>query len=262
MIGASSLPAVVWIAVIGSTAVIAFVGWAGIRRVAIDVEPLSARERGRLVTEVGAALMIWWTLAVLLSALGLFEARPDRALPAILFGILGPIAAGYAWYRSSSLLSAALDRLPPHWVIGLQVYRAFGAIFLALLSAGRLPAIFAIPAGIGDVLVGIAAPFVAYAVFWRVSGGRTVAIVWNLAGILDLVIAVGIGFLAGPGPYRALFTAPSTELLTVLPLAMIPTVAVPLSILLHLISLRALVKAEGRLRHLNPKKRWNHETQG
>jgi hypothetical protein len=59
-------------------------------------------------------------------------------------------------------------------------------------------------------------------------------------GILDLVVALSIGFLAGLGPYRPLDVTPSTEPLALLPLALVPTVAVPLTIALHIMSLRRL----------------------
>jgi hypothetical protein len=65
--------------------------------------------------------------------------------------------------------------------------------------------------------------------------------VWfNLFGLLDLVIALTIGFLAGLGPWRPLEVTPSTEPLSLLPLALVPTVAVPLAIALHLVSLSRL----------------------
>jgi hypothetical protein len=72
------------------------------------------------------------------------------------------------------------------------------------------------------------------------GGGRTRAVWFNLFGLLDLVVALTIGFLAGLGPWRPLDITPSTEPLSLLPLALVPTVAVPLSIALHLVSLRQL----------------------
>jgi hypothetical protein len=79
-------------------------------------------------------------------------------------------------------------------------------------------------------------------VAWRLAhgGGRRRAVWFNLFGILDLVVALTIGFLAGLGPWRPLEVTPSTEPLTLLPLALVPTVAVPLAITLHLVSLSRL----------------------
>jgi hypothetical protein len=46
----------------------------------------------------------------------------------------------------------------------LQGWRVIGSIFLVLWAYGQLPAVFALPAGLGDVAVGLVAPFAAIAV--------------------------------------------------------------------------------------------------
>src|SRR5262249_30338754 len=59
--------------------------------------------------------------------------------------------------------------------------------------------VFAIPAGVGDLLTGLFAPLIAY---WWVAGkpyARTAAIAWNMFGIADLVNAVVLGGLTGGG---------------------------------------------------------------
>lgn len=106
------------------------------------------------------------------------------------------------------------------------------------MAQGRLPAMFALPAGLGDIAVGLAAPSVARRLA-RGTGHRQ-AVWFNLLGIVDLVVAVGLGLLGGLGPYRLLHVTPSTEPLSLLPLALIPTMAVPLAIALHVTSLRLL----------------------
>ncbi len=107
----------------------------------------------------------------------------------------------------------------------------------AVLAALEAPE-FALPAGIGDVLIGIAAPVLAYTLARGYAGSRGLAIVWNIAGIGDLVVAVATGFMSSPGLYQRLaFDEPNT-LISAYPLVMIPLFAVPLFILLHVISLR------------------------
>lgn len=68
----------------------------------------------------------------------------------------------------------------------------------------------------------------------------TNAVWFNVIGIIDLVVAVGIGYLAGLGPTQVLHVTPSTEPLGLLPLALVPISAVPLTAALHVVSLRAL----------------------
>jgi hypothetical protein len=132
--------------------------------------------------------------------------------------------------------------------------RVVGVTFLLVMAQGRLPAIFALPAGLGDIAAGLAAPLVARRL--AQGGGCRRAVWFNLFGILDLVVALSIGFLAGLGPWQPLEVTPSTEPLSLLPLALVPTVAVPLSLALHLVSLRRLraaTRPEGdRAGHLLP----------
>jgi hypothetical protein len=132
--------------------------------------------------------------------------------------------------------------------------RVVGVTFLLVMAQGRLPAVFALPAGLGDIAAGLAAMFVARRLAH--GSGRTRAVWFNLFGILDLVVALSVGFLAGLGPWRPLEVTPSTEPLSLLPLALVPTTAVPLSLVLHLVSLRRLHAAtrpkQDRAEHLLP----------
>ena len=73
--------------------------------------------------------------------------------------------------------------------MALQVWRVGGLFFLVEWARGHLPGGFALPAGIGDVLVGLTAPLVA-AGLARHQGERAFAW-WNGLGLLDLVVAVG-----------------------------------------------------------------------
>lgn len=111
----------------------------------------------------------------------------------------------------------------------------------------RLPAHFALPAGWGDILVGLTAPLVALGLARGIRGGRTLAISWNVFGLLDLAVAVGMGtgFLApllAPdlGP-----RVPPALAMGVFPMILVPLFAVPMSVLLHLLALRGLRRELG-----------------
>jgi hypothetical protein len=116
--------------------------------------------------------------------------------------------------------------------------RVVGVTFLIVMALGQLPAIFALPAGLGDIAAGLAAPLVARRL--ARNTGRRRAVWFHLVGILDLVVALSIGFLAGLGPWRPLEVTPTTEALSLLPLVLVPTTAVPLAIALHIVALRRL----------------------
>ena len=190
-----------------------------------------------------ALLLVGWFVVVLTTSVAGFYRPPSGRPPTIQYGLLIPIVAGVLLFRTWPLLRRTLAIVPNQWIVAAQFYRVLGVIFLVLYAGGRLPGLFALPAGLGDVLVGILAPFVAaaYARSPEVTARRVRF--WNMLGIADLVIAVTMGFLTSPSPFQiAAFDRPS-ELVGMFPLSLIPVFAVPLSILLHVASLHKLRQA-------------------
>src|ERR1700731_4400616 len=106
-------------------------------------------------------LVAWFALALALSVAGALRGEADR-LPAIPFAIFLPIVIGLLLLWRSDAVRRLVDAVPLSWLVGIQVYRAVGVIFLLLLAEGRLSAFFALPAAVGDVTVGVLAPFVAW----------------------------------------------------------------------------------------------------
>ena len=111
-----------------------------------------------------------------------------------------------------------------------------GLVILTGLS--QLPVRFGLPAGWGDVAIGLAAPVVALALARGARHARTLGIGWNVLGLLDLVVAVGMG--TGLLPLLTGERLPAAAAMGVYPLILVPTFAVPVAVLLHLIALRRL----------------------
>ncbi len=194
-----------------------------------------------LAASAGGVLAGWLLVATALAAANAFVQRHDDPVPWIGVTILGTFVAWLALTEVPVVAGALADPGAPGRLVAVQTFRVVGAAFVVLMVLGRLPAAFALPAGLGDVAVGVAAPFVAARLADPDDAGRVRSAVWfNYLGLLDLVVAIGIGFLAAPGPMRVLTLAPSTSLMSRLPLALIPTVAVPVAAALHVLSLRRL----------------------
>jgi hypothetical protein len=115
---------------------------------------------------------------------------------------------------------------------------AEGAAFLLTMALGHLPALFALPAGLGDITAGIVAPLVARRL--AQGGGRRAALWFTAFGMTDLVVALTLGALTG---FQLIHVTPSGAPISGLPLALIPTAAVPLLLALHITSVSALVRA-------------------
>jgi hypothetical protein len=200
------------------------------------------RQRATVWRTGSLVLIAWFVAANVLGWLELFRATASR-IPTIGFGVFVPIIVGAIALRGSGTLRRILDATPQSWLVGVQLYRAMGVIFLTLFAAGRLPGAFALPAGIGDILVGIEAPLVTLMYARGAPGRERLVRAWNVFGLLDLVVAVTTGFLTSPSPLQMLSLAAPNELITGFPLVMIPVFAVPVAVLLHLASLLKLRQA-------------------
>ena len=211
--------------ILGLNSALKGAGWAG-------------PERRGVVLVIGFSLAAWFAIAADLATLGVYQATND-GMPVIAFGILVPIAIGTLLLYRSETLARVIDAVPQSTLVSVQLYRALGVIFLILWAGGRLPALFAWPAGVGDVAVGLAAPFVAWSYARNASGASSVAW-WNVLGLADLVVAVGTGVLTSPSPLQLFAFDNPSQLVSIFPLVLVPTFLVPVSVLLHIASLRKL----------------------
>lgn len=215
---------------------------------------LSAGAPARLRLGLGIALAAWFGLAVVLApAPAALAGRSGFYVnPLIPAFALTAFAAAILGYLRFPALRQAVGTASVPALIGVQVYRVVGLLFIALLAQGRLPAYFAEPAGWGDIFVGLTALPVAIALARRLAGARALALAWSVFGLLDLVVAVGTG-TGVLAPYLVPGVSgrvPAAAAMGVFPLILIPTLVVPLSIILHVIVLARLRRAphtSGRL---------------
>jgi hypothetical protein len=186
-------------------------------------------------------LAVIWSVAIN----GVF--RPGNNTPPLVpLAIFLPLIVGVPILLRSKRIGEVLDAMPASWLIGLQVYRVFGGIFLVGWARGVTPALFALPAGIGDVTTGLLALPVAYSLVSRNRNAARGAIAWNIFGLLDFTIAVGIGLVTSPGPFQLIVPSIPNTGLGLYPTVLIPAFAVPSSILLHVLSLRQLRRVSRR----------------
>ena len=119
-----------------------------------------------------------------------------------------------------------------------HTFRVAAVTFLITMALGHLPALFALPAGLCDIATGIAAPLVVRRL--ARGTGRRAALWLNAFGITDLAVAMILGALVG---FQVIHTTPSGAPISGMPLALIPTVDVPLLLALHIASVSALIRA-------------------
>jgi hypothetical protein len=195
-------------------------------------------DQAKALWSISALLVAWFVVAAATSIVGYY--RPSSGPPTIQYGLMTPIVIGVLAFFSWPLLRRIVASVPNTWLVGVQFYRVLGVIFVVLCAGGHLPGIFALPAGLGDTLVGILAPFAAVSLARSPKTSANRARLWNLLGIADLIIAVMLGFLTSPSPLQMFAFDRPSGLIAMFPLSLIPVYAVPLSILLHLASLQKL----------------------
>jgi hypothetical protein len=153
---------------------------------------------------------------------------------------IGVFLAGY-WTLPSFHDFVLMADLP--LLTATQSWRFAGVGFIALRLLGLLPAYFAWPAGLGDMVIGVTAPWVAVALTRNAQfvASKTF-IAWNIFGIFDFaVLAVGMGAFA-PLLFPSLLHTLTPEIIKAapmrhLPLSLVPSFFVPMFTIFHLIAL-------------------------
>ena len=189
------------------------------------------------LTPAVAVLVLWAAISVALGGCGTFETVPGQLPIALLLSLALPMVVFAIVYVGSDSFRRYVLGLDLRWLTAIQGWRIIGGMFLVLMSFNLLPGAFAWPAGVGDMIVGIYAPFVVYALVRRSPSWRGQVILLSVLGLLDFVGAIGSGILAGDNPIGVLRGPVSTEIMQRLPLSIIPTFGVPAWILVHWISL-------------------------
>lgn len=196
------------------------------------------QHNSRLPWALGGALVsVWFGVVFALAASGSLAFRTDELPIITLAAILGPPLVFLLSVLSFTQLRAWALSLDPALLTALQGWRVLGGGFLMLYAFGHLPGFFAWPAGVGDVAVGLGAPFTAIALargHLSITSNRFLAV--HASGLLDFVIAIGTG-IAARNQIPGLVEGVTSSAMGDLPLVLIPAFAVPVFIVLHLIVL-------------------------
>jgi hypothetical protein len=182
---------------------------------------------------------LWTAVAWTAAINGAFRTGASP-LPMLPLAILLPVIVGAPLVLLSRRVGQLLDAMPASWLVALQLYRVFGSQWLAYWLRGLLPGLWALPAGTGDVLTGLFAVPAAIALAAGAAEGRKAAVLWNIFGIADLAVAIGLGMIISPGPFQLVVPNGTSIGLDGYPNVLTPAFVVPVSILLHALSLRQL----------------------
>lgn len=181
-------------------------------------------------------IMIGWIgIMSLLGYVGFFQnvtQLPPRPLFLILLPL--PIIFAIAFSKKGSEL---LLSIPPHWLIGMQVFRILVEILLwRTFLMGLLPIQMTFEGLNFDGLSGILA--IPFALMNKVKWSRTYTLVYNIVGLLLLLNILVIAVLSMPTSLRYFMNEPPNTLVGEYPFIYLPGILVVVAYSLHIFSLR------------------------
>src|SRR6201986_3579996 len=148
-------------------------------------DPKPVRTQAVLMT-----LAVWLAAVLALAARGVFVGAAGRPPLPVFTGAVTPLILFAIALRSSPSFREFVLPLDIRLIVAIQAWRYAGFGFVALYARHVLPGLFAWPAGLGDMAIGIAAPL------WILALARNPDAVasprfrlWNALGLPDFVIA-------------------------------------------------------------------------
>jgi len=189
-------------------------------------------------TRMAALLVVWFALAALIGVSGAVATGPGTLFRPVALTMVAPVLGFVALYVGSAAFRGFVLGRDLRVVTMLQAWRVVGLAFLPLMFFGVLPSLFAWPAGVGDVLVGLSAPWVVLALARDPNFATSRAfVVWNVLGLADFVVAGATAMLSS-GAIPALVSGGATSApMEVWPLSLFPSLFVPLFAFAHLTAL-------------------------
>lgn len=180
-------------------------------------------------------LAVWFALAAMAGMSGIFAVGPEQLARPVLLAMLAPTALFLGAYAGSGEFRKYILTRDIRFITMMQLWRVVGFVFLPLYAYEVLPGLFAWPAGLGDIAIGLTAPLMAWTLMRRPNFAASRGfIVWNLLGLLDFAVA-GVTSTLASGAVPGLVSGPVTAApMEVWPLILFPAFIVPLFMMLHL----------------------------
>jgi hypothetical protein len=184
------------------------------------------------------AMLAWLAGLLLLSSNGFFadfESMPPKVLLALAVPLVTMLVL--AFHRSFGDL---LDSIPMKALIYCQAFRVVVELVLWLnYQAGVCPRQMTFEGWNYDIVAGVTAPLAAYIAFGGGRRNKILAIAWNLAGMALLANILVIAILSAP---QLGILTPPNHMVSYWPMIWLPGFLAPFAMMLHLFSLRQLMR--------------------
>lgn len=205
---------------------------------------LTAYQTGLVITVSTLLFGIWYATAIPLARSGHFNVPTHIAEPpVVLLFLFGGSALLWALAWLTPLGRRLTEATPLSAIAAFQIPRIVGGVFLIGWLAGDIPALFAIPAGVGDILAGITGWQASRALAQGRPEARRLLIRATVTGIVDFALAVVLGIVTSPGVAH-LFAQDAPNIINDYPLVMFPAYIVPIFLGFHFIAIARMRKEQ------------------
>ena len=168
----------------------------------------------------------WLSVVFAIGLTGMFATASPLAIAITVWGLTGLVLIA-RW--KLPMVNRFVHEVDLRWLIALHLTRFVGIYFLILCFRSELACAFARPAGAGDTITAAGAAILIICAGsadrkpWRIG-----ALIWNVFGLLDIVLVVLTAYRVGRSDFAGMMP------LRTLPLMLLPTFLVPLIIVAHL----------------------------
>jgi hypothetical protein len=187
---------------------------------------------------LGVMLAAQFAIAYFIGTKELLANNELSMVPPVGITVAIPVALFLMSYRFSTGFRGFVLAQDIRILTALQLWRIIGFVFLALYSFKVLPALFAWPAGAGDVITGLAAAYVITRMdrdpSYVLTGGY---LRFHAFGLLDFLGALGSAGLASGAFPELISNGFTIAPMDVWPLNLLPSFIVPCFIILQLAAL-------------------------
>ncbi len=184
---------------------------------------------------ISLVLFLWFSAVAAVAWRGGFVSAPGSPPLGLGLAFAVPMGAFFAIFFGIPAARRRLTEIPTALLASLHGWRFVGLGFIAVEARGLLPPGFAWPAGLGDIAVAALAPYIVLRLVRDENFRSGIAFTaWNILGIADFLVAVGLGvaYQVSPGTFHA---AVDTRMMQELPFVLITCFFVPLLAMTHVV---------------------------
>lgn len=195
----------------------------------------SASDITQSVKRAKIILVVWSAAALAVTASGAYNDVPAPVIQVTIVGLT--LALTLCWIISKPFCEWTLS-LNLRTLVLFQAWRVIpGCLFLYnFYQLGKLPFQFAVIGGIGDIVVAVTAPLAALLADPKSPAKLRALMVWQIFALFDLLMVIRAALING------LRDSASMMPLTHFPLSLLPTLLVPLTLFVHLITMAQIRK--------------------